>query len=101
MMSRELPANPNVEHLKKQAKALLGEWHDQGASPQAMLAEAQHAIAREYGFPSWPKLQAHVEQLARGVAAGELLAVAVRASKALEVASVLDRFPELKSRIDR
>jgi hypothetical protein len=31
------------------------------------LADAQHAIAREYGFASWPKLKAHVESLAQSV----------------------------------
>jgi hypothetical protein len=35
----------------------------QQQSPDAQLADAQHAIAREYGFASWPKLKAHVESL--------------------------------------
>ena len=30
------------------------------------LAEAQHALAREYGFDSWPKLLHHVESLRPG-----------------------------------
>jgi hypothetical protein len=30
-------------------------------SPDAQLADAQHALAREYGFASWPRLKAHVE----------------------------------------
>src|SRR5690348_5201695 len=99
-MSRELPENPNIEHLKKQAKALLREWQDTGARPQAKLAEAQHEVAREYGFPSWPKLQAHVARVARDAEAGELLARAVRAQDADEVARVLERHPELKARIN-
>jgi len=58
-MSRHLPPQPNLEHLKKQAKDLL---HDmQERDPASKLADAQHAIAREYGFLSWPKLKAHVE----------------------------------------
>ena len=61
-MSRQLPAQPNLEHLRKQAKALLEEW--QQRDPAAQLADAQHAIAREYGFASWPKLKEHVESLA-------------------------------------
>ena len=28
------------------------------------LSDAQLAIAREYGFPSWPRLKAYVERLA-------------------------------------
>jgi hypothetical protein len=67
-MSRQLPAQPNLEHLRKQAKALLEEW--QQRDPAAQLADAQHAIAREYGFASWPKLKVHVESFPRlGVSA--------------------------------
>ena len=58
-MSRELPARPNLEHLKNQAKDLLPELLRQ--DPSAQLADAQHALAREYGFASWPKLKTHVE----------------------------------------
>jgi ATP-dependent Clp protease ATP-binding subunit ClpC len=32
--------------------------------PRTTLVDAQHALAREYGFPSWPKLKAHVESVA-------------------------------------
>ena len=35
----------------------------QERQPDAQLADAQHAIAREYGFSSWPALHAHVEQI--------------------------------------
>ena len=60
-MSRQLPPRPNLEHLRKQAKDLLPEL--QQRDPAAQLAGAQHTIAREYGFASWPKLKAHVESL--------------------------------------
>ena len=60
-MSRHLPPQPNLEHLKKQAKELLRELQQRDSDAQ--LADAQHAIAREYGFASWPKLKAHVESL--------------------------------------
>lgn len=62
-MSRELPARPNLDHLKKQAKDLLRERQVQ--DPSAQLADAQHALARDYGFASWPKLKAHVESIPR------------------------------------
>src|SRR5690349_1227521 len=63
-MSRVLPPRPNLEHLRNQAKDLLCDWQRRGASgPDPQLADAQHAIAREYGFPSWPRLKAHVESL--------------------------------------
>lgn len=61
-MSRDLPPNPNLEHLKKQAKALLEKLRQQNAD--ATLVDAQHALAREYGFASWPKLKAHVDAVA-------------------------------------
>jgi hypothetical protein len=63
MMSRAqpLPDRPNLEHLKKQAKALHRRMQEQNSS--CTLADAQHALAREYGVASWPKLKAHVELL--------------------------------------
>ena len=61
-MSLILPPRPNLDHLKKQAKDRLVDL--QAASPGAQLADAQHALARDYGFASWPKLKAHVEALA-------------------------------------
>src|ERR1044071_9616184 len=60
-MPRELPDRPNLEFLKKRAKALLRDL--QQRQPDAQLADAQHAVAREYGFSSWPALHAHVEQI--------------------------------------
>jgi Glyoxalase superfamily protein len=62
-MSRQLPAYPSLEHLKKQAKDLLPAL--QRENPDRKLADAQHAIARMYGFGNWAQLKAHVESLAR------------------------------------
>jgi len=61
-MSSELPERPSLDHLKKQAKDRLATLRQQ--SPGMRLADAQHAIAREYGFQSWAALKAHVESLA-------------------------------------
>ena len=64
-MSRSLPPHPNLDHLKKQAKDLL---HDlKQRNPALKLADAQHTLAREYGFASWPKLKAYVESLPRPI----------------------------------
>lgn len=52
--SRPLPAHPSLEFERKRAKRALRELR--GTSPDAKLADAQFAIAREYGFSSWPKL---------------------------------------------
>jgi Ankyrin repeats (3 copies) len=58
-MSQQLPLRANLEWLKKLCKDRLAALraHD----PQAKLRMAQLAVAREYGFPSWRKLKAHVE----------------------------------------
>jgi hypothetical protein len=58
-MSRDLPPRPSLDHLKKQAKELLQTLKQR--DPDTRLAKAQHAVAREYGFASWPRLKAHVE----------------------------------------
>jgi hypothetical protein len=60
-MSRELPAQPNLEYLKKEAKELLDARRPRHS--EWKLADAQHALAREYGFESWPKLRAHVDSV--------------------------------------
>lgn len=56
-MSRTLPPRPNLEHLKHQARK---------AYPDVQLSDALHAIAKEYGFATWPKLKEHVESLGGG-----------------------------------
>jgi len=82
MPSRELPARPNLEQLKKQAKSLLdgAKARDRealqrfgalpslsGRSPDALdaadlaLHDAQSVIAREHGFASWNALREEVE----------------------------------------
>lgn len=84
-MARHLPARPNLDHLRKQAKTLLAQLErgDVAAAttfieylPAAKtltparvrsvgfrLADAQSAIARQSGFASWPALARHVEHL--------------------------------------
>ena len=54
---RPLPDHPNLRHLKDQAKDLVK------AGAAKSITDAQFTIARLYGFPSWPKLKAHVESL--------------------------------------
>lgn len=58
----ELPASPNPDHLRKQAKARLAEMR--ARAPGARLGEAQQVLAREYGFASWAALQAEVARRA-------------------------------------
>lgn len=85
MPDRELPARPNLEQYKKQAKDLV-QNHGLGV-PDALervgrchprlhslpkpdihrapfsLTDAQLVIAREHGFESWPKFAKHIEML--------------------------------------
>ena len=76
-MSHELPAHPNLEHLKNQGKAPLRDYQQDDAaakerfavvatvSSRPKLADALHVVAHEYGFASWPKLKQHVESVTR------------------------------------
>jgi hypothetical protein len=86
---RALPARPNLEFERKQAKKLLRQLKK--AEPEALarvhaklkqsvdtppdefqLSDAQFTIAREYGFTSWPKLVEYFEALARHEISGSL-----------------------------
>src|SRR5450631_934594 len=84
MPVRSLPSNPNLDHLKYQAKDLrkghavhdlevaqrIREFHPRFEnandgeifSAKFSLADAQLAIAHEHGFPSWMRLKAQVEK---------------------------------------
>src|SRR5271156_5726898 len=83
MSDKQLPARPNLEQYKKQAKDLLHSHRT--AAPEALerikrhhptlhklspteiasahftLADAQLILAREHSFESWPKFAAHLE----------------------------------------
>ena len=67
----ELPARPDLAQLRRQAKELLASARQgddeafarvRAVSDQLILASAQLAVAREYGFPSWAKLKIEVER---------------------------------------
>jgi ankyrin repeat protein len=83
--SRSLPEQPDLRHLKHQAKDLLK------AGQVDSLAAAQLQVAREYGFSSWPKLKAHVESLAE---VGQLKD-AITANELDRVAAMMSRNPKL------
>lgn len=83
MSKRDLPVRANLENLRKQAKGLHRAFLDGDTDavdrirenlprinelPEAEVAEAdlsrqeaQHALAREYGYATWEKLRAAVE----------------------------------------
>jgi hypothetical protein len=67
----ELPGRPSLDQLRRQARELLraaaaGEpsalTRIRAVSGRTSLAAAQLAVAREYGFASWPALHAEVER---------------------------------------
>jgi ankyrin repeat protein len=59
-MAQALPARPNLDWLRKTAKDQLRELRAQ--DPTRKLADAQFALARQYGFSSWRALKAHVDE---------------------------------------
>lgn len=60
-VSKKLPARPNLDHLRRQAKVRLPALRR--TDPAARLADAQLAVARESGFSSWPALSRYVQHL--------------------------------------
>jgi hypothetical protein len=78
MTARPLPRNPNLKLISDEARNLLYDFHHGNTLAQARyslfdslsdtvsprLADAQHLIAREYGYASWPKLKQRVDELA-------------------------------------
>lgn len=81
-MSRLLPPRPTMDHLRKEAKAILRAHQGRDAAvlptlrrlaqfsraddaevfaAKVALHEAQYALALEYGFASWEKLKERVE----------------------------------------
>jgi Ankyrin repeats (many copies)/Ankyrin repeats (3 copies) len=65
-MPEALSARPNLDWLRKTAKQLLRELRTRDRN--ARLADAQLALARQYGFPSWRALKAQVDRLHDAVA---------------------------------
>jgi hypothetical protein len=82
---RMLPPRPNLRHLKDQAKDLVK------AGTATSIADAQCKIARLYGFPSWPKLKAHVVSLEQ---IGQLKE-AIDTNDVARVKDLMSRNPEL------
>jgi ankyrin repeat protein len=59
-LNSKLPERASLEYLKKLAKDRLRELRR--ADPRANLAAALHAVAQDYGFPSWRALKAELDQ---------------------------------------
>jgi hypothetical protein len=80
MAARDLPARPNLEQYRKQAKELLKGWKASDPKTMRKLADAQHAIARDHGFDSWKKF---TDEIARCIGLAEKAAIWKSAEDAL------------------
>ncbi len=74
-MQHALPSNPNLEHMKREARHLLHDLLTRESSAlrrfysidplagacRPNLADAQYVIAREHGFSSWRKMEAQIK----------------------------------------
>jgi ankyrin repeat protein len=76
-MPQALPANPDLEWLRKAAKKRLATLR--AAKPDARLHHAQLAVANDFGFKSWRALKAHVETVNPGLAERDRVFDAARA----------------------
>jgi ankyrin repeat protein len=113
--SRSLPSHPSLEQQKTQAKELLKALRAGDADARERvrrylpdkrritLADAQFVTAREYGFESWAKLKAHIEQASGARAAESVLDELRRAFHARDAAVVrklLEQYPAARAMID-
>lgn len=114
-MSKPLPARPDLEQLRKQAKDLLKsahaghpdalrrfrEHHPEKVSTAVSLSDAQLVLAREHGFASWPKLKEHVHAVLLDTRDPlELFKDAFHADDAVLFAKLLARYPAIKARLN-
>jgi len=76
-MAQVLPANPNLDWLRKTARQRLAEMRS--GQPDARLHQAQVAIANDYGFASWRALKAHVDGITSAFRSREHVFDAARA----------------------
>ncbi len=89
---KPVPARPNLEQYKKQAKDL------KSSTTNLKLADAQLQIARDYGFQSWPKFAKHIEEINRTnspISKFEKAADAIVTGDGATLESLLKENPEL------
>jgi len=105
MSTADLPNRPHLDQLKRQARELLrsfkaghadaaavfAEHHPKTLSADdATLADAQLVTARRYGFDSWPKIKAHIDEVTR-----ERLVAAAEAGDLDALRSMLRQRPDM------
>ncbi len=87
----DLPESASLEYLKKLAKERLRELRR--TDPEARLSNAQLAVARAHGFPSWRALKAEVDR--RRSSTLEAFFAACAAGDVAALRDLLDRHPGL------
>ena len=110
---RSLPARPDLEQQKKQAKGLHDSFIAGDAEAHARvraelpdkqritLADTQFVLAREYGFTSWAALREHIDALPVEKPSPEaLIHDAFRRCDARAVRRLLEQHAELRKRIN-
>jgi ankyrin repeat protein len=76
-MPQALPANPDLNWLRKAAKKRLADLRVR--APETKLHLAQLAVANDYGFKSWRALKAHVDDINGAADGRESVFAAARA----------------------
>jgi ankyrin repeat protein len=111
---RALPAQPDLDQQRKQAKELVRDWragHPDAVArmraalpdkPFLTLADAQFVLAREYGFATWAALTAHIEaiELARSSPL-EQVRRTLRKGDVASLRRLLTHSAELRAMIDQ
>ena len=59
---RTLPDNPSLDYLRRQAKDLLVSIRQAQPESHIQLADAQTALAQQYGFRTWRELKAEIDR---------------------------------------
>jgi ankyrin repeat protein len=107
MSSRDLPARPNLDHLKHEAKALHNAFERGDADARRRihrilgerasikLSDAQRVIAREYGFATWARLRDHVRASVGGEEAVAAFLTAVNEQDGQRAKRVLREHPAI------
>jgi ankyrin repeat protein len=110
---RSLPARPDLDQQKTQAKELLQAFR--AGAPEArarmraelpdkrdiVLADAQYVLAREYGFASWAALKQHIEgKTGQSVRPLERMRAAIERGDARQMRQLLAEHAELRALIN-
>lgn len=111
-MSDPLPERPDLDQLRRRAKELrdaarqgdataearFARHHRSPLQGEVSLAAAQLVIARESGFPSWPKLKAAIEAEAASRQAVSAFAAASVEGRMQQARELLRADPEIAGR---